>query len=124
MWDRTFQADGTPAHFFWDVPTETSYLLRGPVTLDPKDPAFDHSATATFPVGALASQIDHITARVRIRALSRSLLRELVASRDLAPEIAERASRTLDVAGSLRHWTRADAERATPYTGCIASPFD
>ncbi len=124
MWDRTFQADGTPAHFFWDVATEQSNLLRGPVTLDPNDPAFDHSATATFPVGGLESQIDHSTARVRIRALPHSLLRDLVASGDLAPEIAERAPRTLEVAGSVRHWTRTDAERAKPYTGCIASPYD
>jgi nitrate/TMAO reductase-like tetraheme cytochrome c subunit len=124
MWDRTSRADGSAAHFFWDVATEQSHLLRGPVTLDPKDPAFDHSATATYAVGPLADQIDHITARVRIRALPRSLLRELVASGDLAPEIAARASHTLDVAGSVRHWTRADAERAKPYTGCVASPYD
>jgi nitrate/TMAO reductase-like tetraheme cytochrome c subunit len=124
MWDHTFRADGTPAHFFWDVATEKSNLLRGPITLDPHDPAFDHSATATFAVGALANQIDHITARVRIRALPRSLLRELVASGDLAPEFAARASHTLDVAGSVRRWTRADAERAQPYTGCVASPYD
>jgi nitrate/TMAO reductase-like tetraheme cytochrome c subunit len=124
MWDRTVRADGSPAHFFWDVATEKSTLLRAPVTLDPKDPAFDHSAMATFTIGAIASQIDHIAARVRIRAVPRATLRELVASGDLAPELAERASHTLDVAATVRHWTRADADRAKPYTGCIASPFD
>jgi nitrate/TMAO reductase-like tetraheme cytochrome c subunit len=124
MQDHTLRADGSAAHFFWDVASETSSLLRGPVTLDPKDPAFDHSTTATFTVGPLADQIDHISARIRIRAVPQSMLRELVASGDLAPEIAARASHTLDVAGSLRHWTRADAAHATPYTGCIASPYD
>jgi hypothetical protein len=124
MWDRTVRADGSAAHFFWDVATEQSHLLRAPVTLDPKAPAFDHSATATFTVGALASQIDHISARVRIRAIPRATLRELVASGDLSPDAAARASHTLDVAATVRHWTRADAERAKPYTGCIASPFD
>jgi len=81
--DRTFQADGKPAHFFWDVATEKSNLLRGPSTLDPSDPAFDHSTTATFAIGEVANQIDHVTARVRIRAVPRALLRDLVASGDL-----------------------------------------
>jgi hypothetical protein len=123
LWDRTLQSDGTPAHFFWDVATEQSTLLRAPVTLDVNDPAFDHSATATFAIGAIATQIDHITARVRIRALPHQLLRELVASGDLDAGIAAHPPPTLDIAGSLRHWTRADAARATPYTGCVESPY-
>lgn len=124
FWDRTFQADGTPAHFFWDVATEQSKLLRPPVTLDVNDPAFDHSTTATFAIGRLANQIDHITARVRIRALPHRLLNDLVASGDLDPAIAAHPPKTLDLAGSLRHWTRADAARATPYTGCVESAYE
>ena len=37
---------------FWDVATVQSSLLRPPVTLVQTDPAFDHSSTATFAVGA------------------------------------------------------------------------
>jgi hypothetical protein len=124
LWDRTFRTDGTPAHFFWDVARVNSKLLPPPVTLDPRDPAFDHSATATYVVGAVASQIDHITARVRVRALPRALLRELVASGDLDARVAAHAPRTLEIAGSLRHWTRNVAQRQIPNTGCIASPYD
>lgn len=52
FWDRTFKADGTPSHFFWDVARIDSQLLRPPVTLDKSDPAFDHSTTKVFPTAA------------------------------------------------------------------------
>jgi hypothetical protein len=114
LWDRTLAADGTPAHFFWDVATVQSRLLKPPVTLDVNDPAFDHSTTATFAIGPLANQIDHVSA----------LLRTLAASGDLDPAIAAHPPKTLDIAGSQRHWTRAEAERQVPNTGCIASPYE
>ena len=124
MWDRTVKTDGTPARFFWDVATVQRRLLRAPTTLDVNDPAFDHSTTATFAIGAKALQIDHITARVRIRAVPHALLADLVESGDLDPSIAAHPPHTLDIAGSLRHWTRAEADRQTPYTGCVASPYE
>ena len=122
--DRTFQTDGTRAHFFWDVATVESTLLRPPVTLDQNDPAFDHSTTATFRVGAVAAAFDHVTARVRVRAFPHALFDNLVASGDLDPRIAADQPKPLDVAGSLRHWTRADAQRVRPFTGCVADPYE
>jgi len=125
MWDHTTQADGSPSHFFWDIAhTDASKLLRPPVTLDPNNPAFDHSTTASFNVGALASQFDHITARVRIRALPHKLLADLVAGGDLDASFAASPPATLDIAGTLRHWTRADANMVTPYSGCVGDPYE
>jgi len=106
LWDRTFKDDGTPAHFFWDVATVDSVLLRPPVTLDRTSPAFDHSSTAKFTVADRFPEIDRITARLRIRPLSYALLDELVRSGDLDAATASQL-RTLDLAGASSVWTRA-----------------
>jgi hypothetical protein len=122
FWDRTMQTDGTPAHFFWDVASEQSQLLKPPITLDQNSPAFDHSTTAMFGLGAIATQIDHITARVRIRPFNYAQLQLLVQSGDLDASIAASIT-TLDIAGSLRHWTRSLANANVPFSGCVADPF-
>ena len=122
LWDRIQQSDATPAHFFWEVATVQSQLLKPPVTLVQNDPAFDHSSTATFDVSAVLSKLDHITARVRIRPFNHAVLDQLVASRDLDPAVAANLT-TLDIAGSLRHWTSAGAAMTVPFTGCVSDPF-
>ena len=123
IWDRAQKADGSPADQFWDVATVQSSLLRPPVTLVQTNPAFDHSSTATFAVGAAYGQFDHITARVRIRPFSRAVIAELVASGDLDPSLA-RPGKTLDIAGATRHWTKAAADAVAPSTGCGADPYE
>jgi nitrate/TMAO reductase-like tetraheme cytochrome c subunit len=123
LWDRIQQSDGTPAHFFWEVATVQSQLLRPPVTLVQTDPAFDHSSTATFNVAAVAGKLDHVTARVRIRPFSHAVLDGLVATQDLDPGVAA-SLMALDIAGSLRHWTSADAAKEVPFTGCVSDPFE
>jgi hypothetical protein len=106
LWDRTFKDDGTPAHFFWDVARVDSKLLRAPVTLDKNSPAFDHSSTASFMLGASYTTIDHITARVRIRPLSYAVLSDLVSSGDLAAATASQL-KTLDILGTASTWSVA-----------------
>jgi nitrate/TMAO reductase-like tetraheme cytochrome c subunit len=106
LWDRTFKDDGTPAHLFWEVARVDSKLLRPPTTLDKNSPAFDHSVTATFAVGAAYPTIDHIKARVRIRPLSYALLDDLIGSGDLAASVASQL-RTLDIVGATSLWTKA-----------------
>ncbi|MDX2092847.1 MAG: multiheme c-type cytochrome [Kofleriaceae bacterium] len=109
IWDRIYKADGSPAHFFWDITrNDPSWLLRGPVTTDQNDPNFDHSRTARFTNVPNVGEIARVTARVRIRALPYSLLRELVASGDLAAGI-EAALQTLDVRGTIKEWDVATA---------------
>ena len=112
FWDRTFQADGSPAHFFWDVATETSHHLQPPVTNDPNSPLYDHSTTVVFPTLGVTSQIDHITARIRTRPFAYSVLDQLVSSGDLDPSLAS-SIKTLDSAGATRTWTRATENSLT-----------
>jgi hypothetical protein len=80
--------------------------LRPPVTLDKNSPAFDHSSTVTFNVGAAFATIATITARLRIRPLSYAMLADLVGSGDLAADVAGRL-KTLDSLGGQSTWTRA-----------------
>ena len=121
LWDRTFKDDGTPAHFFWDVATETSQLLRPPVTLDKNSPAFDHSTTISFPVGALTASIDHITARIRIRPLSYAYFDERPrGDRVTSPRGRSTSSRRSTSWGPSRTWNAATSRRtgAAMNTGC------
>jgi len=122
LWDRAVKADGTPAHFPWEVVNpEVSNLLKAPVTLDQNSPLFDHSTTALFAVGpSLASTIDHITARVRIRPVTYAVLNDLVSSGDLDPMYAATIP-TLDLAGADRTWTKATVDSTTD--GCDYSPY-
>ncbi len=82
FWDRTFKTDGTPAHFFWDVASETTnQLLRA--TLPMKA---DHSTTAQFNIPNY-SAVDHITTRMLVLPIDYATLNDLVSSGDLDPSI-------------------------------------
>jgi hypothetical protein len=107
MWDRVYKPDGSPAHFFWDIArSDPQFLVPGPTTLI-MEPELDHVIIKTFDVPNIG-EIARVTARVRIRALSYSLLRELVASGDLAAGI-EAELQTFDVRGTIRTWDVATA---------------
>jgi hypothetical protein len=106
LWDRTQKADGTPAHMFWEIETVDSQLLKGPTTLDKFDPAFDHSITHRYTIGPTYSEIERITARMRIRPLPYELLHSLEASGDLDAAVATQL-KTLDVAGATRTWLKS-----------------
>jgi hypothetical protein len=120
LWDRTFKDDMTRAHFFWDVATVQSNLLKPPITRDPLSQAFDHSTIKTFTIGPVYSQIDHIAARVRIRPLGFAIVNDLVASGDLDPALMSQL-KTRDVGGTVRHWIKANVDVTT---GCDKSPFE
>lgn len=123
FWDRTRKADGSPAQFFWDVASTTSFLLKPPVTLNPNDPAFDHSTTVVYSVGAAWPQIDRITARVVTQPLPHSLLRELVASGDLDPTFSAPLPR-LQGTGATKTWNKATAGTgASVNTKCNYEPL-
>lgn len=86
LWDRAFKADNSEAHFFWEIARIDSKLLKGSVTFDQNDPAFDHSVTARFNVPSM-NEITRIEAAVHIRPLPFSTLQKLVDSGDLAADI-------------------------------------
>ena len=112
FWDRMTKADGTRAHFFWEVTNETTDLLKPPVTIDTNSPQYDHSTTALWNLTAVAGEIDHITARIRTRPYPYATLDELVASGDLDASYAQ-SLHTLDTSGATRTWTKATADPAT-----------
>lgn len=116
-WDRSFKTDGSTAHFFWEVATETSYLLKPPITLDAADPAFDHSTTVTYNLmGIDRAKVNKITARVLLRPFPYAMLNELVASGDLDAKYAANLP-TLEV-GQGAVW-----DVATQNTGASANSF-
>jgi hypothetical protein len=125
FWDRVYEADGTtPAHFFWQVATDSSggKLLKPPVTLDANSPLFDHSTTATFAVGgAVTAAVDHITAQIFIRPYNFAMLNDLVSSGDLAPSLLAMVP-TLTIAGTMRTWTKANVDNQFT-DGCDSNPY-
>lgn len=115
FWDQAFREDNSKAHFFWEVAKmDSSLLLAPPTTLDPNDPAFDHSKTRAFVVPGIQNTVERITARVLIRPFPFETLDLLVESGDLDPIILDRVP-TLEVGGTVKTWERATAK---PATGC------
>ncbi|CAN5698631.1 hypothetical protein BH11MYX1_BH11MYX1_57180 [soil metagenome] len=108
FWDRMKKADGSRADFFWDVATETSHVLKPPITLDANAAGFDHSTTAAWNLTGQYASIDHITARVRTRPFNYNMLRSLVTSGDLDAQYAA-SLETLDTIGAAKAWTKATA---------------
>ena len=95
-WDET----GASTSMLWDVATFESRSLPAASTLDPRDPAFDHSRRFTWRTsGAIP---DRVEARVLVRPMALPILDDLVASGDLDPIHAR--TPTLEVGGSVLTW--------------------
>jgi hypothetical protein len=121
FWDRTFKADGSPAHFFWEVATVDSKLLKPQTILDPNATGYDHSTTVKYQLGPLAQQIDRVEAKLKMRALPFHVLDELIASGDLDASIRGQL-KTLESRGAMSVWTKATAGTGLAMnTGC--NPF-
>lgn len=109
FWDRVYKPDGSPAHFFWDIASnDPSSLLKAPSSNVFGDPGSDPAIIATYANVPNYSDVDRITARVRIRALPLGMLRDLIASGDLADGFDAKIT-TLDVEGATKVWERATA---------------
>jgi len=117
LWDTIFKADNSPALFFWEVDHETSNLLKAPLF-----PGMDHSSNPSYIVGAIANQIDHITARILVRPLNFKLLHALEQSGDLDPSVETQMKTLVTGTGGapFRTWSRANFE---PSTGCCKAGF-
>jgi hypothetical protein len=113
FWDRAFKANGTPAHFFWEVASVKSKLLPAP-----SFPMENVSRTARFllfqaPLNIPYTSIGRVEARFRFNPLPYAMVDDLIASGDLAPGIRAQLA-TLEV-GKGTVWTRSKAD---PNTGC------
>lgn len=93
LWDRAKKADGSPAHFQWEVASiedrrdalgRLADVLTPATTNIPTEPEFDHSVKKLFSAAApLRLQIKRVEARLLVRPLSFALLNDLAASGDL-----------------------------------------
>jgi len=119
FWDQTYTdaAKTQRALFFWDVLAEDTNLLRPATTLDPNDPAFDHSTMSQFDLVGGTAQIDRVEARVLMRPFAFDTLDALIASGDLDASIRAKVP-TWQLAGTTKTWTRATAD---PISFC--NPF-
>lgn len=98
--ERAWDATGADAHMLWDVAELESRALPAPTTLDPRDPAFDHTRRFTWRLsGAIP---DTVTARVLVRPMGLDVLDDLVETGDLEPALA--MPPTLEVGGSVTTW--------------------
>ncbi len=103
MKDFGFNAANESEHMFWDIVRVESELLPPSVTFDMTDPRYDHSRTRSYPLGA-NPRPDEVDVVVRIRAVGRELIDDLIASGDL-DEQYRNAIETMDLEGSRVHWT-------------------
>jgi hypothetical protein len=121
FYDRTFKSDGTPAHFFWEVATYQSFLIRPAVTRDVNAAGYDHSTTVRYQIGnTIYNQADRIEATILLRPLPFEMLRELEQSGDLDPSIRTtlEAQEPL-VVGRTSIWTKATAGTGpAEFTNC------
>lgn len=98
--ERTWDAAGDPASMLWDVAGVEERALPAPVTLDPRDPAYDHTRRFTWRLSG--SVPDTVTARIRVRPMGLDILDDLVATGDLAADAA--TTPTLEVASAAVTW--------------------
>jgi hypothetical protein len=107
MYDKTVDASGQPAHFFWQV---TSYdgkaTLPPAVTTDISDPRYYHAVTHTFPTPGLVPSFAKVDMRVLIRPVPHAVLNDLVTGGELDPTAAA-AMPTIELGGTKLEWTAA-----------------
>lgn len=106
--DKIFDTAGKETHMFWQAARVESELLSAAVTADPKDPAFFHSVTKTYPLPLPPP--DRVTMRLRMRPVDFDLLDDLVATKDLDPQILDRIP-TFDLVSTTKEWTSAGGFR-------------
>lgn len=106
--DKIFDAAGKETHMFWEAARVESELLPAAVTADPTDPAFFHSVTKIYPLPLPPP--DRVTMRLRMRPVDFDLLDDLVATKDLDPQILDRIP-TFDLVSTTKEWTNASGFR-------------
>jgi hypothetical protein len=117
--DRHFDEQGNETHDFWNAASVESNLLPA---ADQFDAASDAETwlSRSYATDSLPTRVNM---RLRLQAIGRDVLDELVASGDLDPAVLERFS-TFDVAPTMLEWT---PETAMPSTGetdyglCVSS---
>ena len=98
----TRDAEGEKAHMFWDAVTLEDQTLPVATTLDPLDPAFNHTVLRSWPLPGVIP--DRVEAKVFIRPIGLDILADLVGSGDLDPAIVSEMP-TFELAGARASWS-------------------
>ncbi|MEE9383782.1 MAG: multiheme c-type cytochrome [Nannocystaceae bacterium] len=113
--DTMLDAAGDEVHMFWDAVSVQSNLL--PVGADV---TADASTWVSRSYRVESTDVDHVTMRMRVRAVGLDVLDHLIASQDLDP-MHRRAIRTDDIEPTKLVWT-PDSAVASPLGGsCVHS---
>ena len=103
--DRLYDEQGDPTHMFWQAAPSQQHpdgyrsLLLPPMT----EAMTAHSLAVTYQVGP-AAKVARITARLRMRPMGLDVLRDLVDSGDLDPELLAQVP-TFTLHGAAVEWT-------------------
>lgn len=93
--DRATDAQGQPAHMFWEIAKVESDTIPAPVTFDPSHP--DYFLThvkrryprATSTPNQIAAVVDRVTLRVRLRPVGLDVLQDLIDSKHLDASVVD-----------------------------------
>jgi hypothetical protein len=109
MRDCMLGKDQQQVHMFWEALSYVSAALGPALTFNPADPRFYQThVMAPYPAtGTLPAQPDKVTVRVRLHAIGRDVLDDLVASGDLDPAVRDH----------MVDWQVGDTLEWTPATG-------
>lgn len=114
MGEYAFDAEGAPAHMFWQIRTSSSTQLPASTALGPWDPDYiDPHVVRTFRFDGVA---DRIQMRVRMRPMGLDIVDDLIASGDLDPNHRARLA-TWDLGSTVVVWTPDTPDRDRD--GCV-----
>ena len=110
--DFTYDEDGNPALFFWEVADYESSTLPAPTATSILDPDYiDPHRTRVYEYEGPAPET--VSMRVNLRPIGLEILEELVNSGDLAPEIVA-AMPTFTLGSTQLTWNASDGEACIP----------
>jgi hypothetical protein len=87
--DRTFKANGEPAHMFWDVARVEQGTIPAPVTRDPGKPGFHRELSRRLFRVPSAYAAARITLQVRMQPVGPDVVDDLIQSGHLEPALRE-----------------------------------
>ncbi|MSP72058.1 MAG: hypothetical protein EXR76_07740 [Myxococcales bacterium] len=116
--DVMYDENDEPTHDFWDARRVERSFLPAPTPFRPGQPDYVNTHVPRR-YRIVGPPLDLVTVRVRMRAMGLEVLRELVVSGDLDPEVVSRMP-TYTLAGSVLEWSPATADlRTSPLTGLM-----
>lgn len=109
--DCMFDAAGKEVSMFWEAASTEGNALPALATFDTQDPRYYQThALRLYPDAAPLSQTpDRVTLRLLLEPLGREVMGELVATHDLAPEVAQALPRYVLGPAQTLTWTAASA---------------